>query len=157
MLDAMCIPDSSQKLHRGIDYIGVGVGALIVNDRGMLFLSRRGGKAKNERGLWEFPGGSVEFGERLADALRREMREEYGIEITVGELLDVTDHILPEEGQHWVSPTFICRITSGEPRILEPEKCAEIGWFAPDEMPQGLTMITRINWEHYKQKIKGED
>ena len=139
-----------------IDYIGVGVGALIVNDRGMLFLSRRGVKAKNERGLWEFPGGSVEFGERLADALRREMREEYGIEITVGELLDVTDHILPEERQHWVSPTFICRIISGEPRILEPEKCAEIGWFAPDEMPEGLTMITRINWEHYKQKIKGE-
>ena len=157
MLDAMCIPDSSQKLHRGIDYIGVGVGALIVNDKGMLFLSRRGVKAKNEHGLWEFPGGSVEFGEKLADALRREMREEYGIEITVGELLDVADHILPEEGQHWVSPTFICRIISGEPRILEPEKCAEIGWFAPDEMPQGLTMITRINWEHYKQKIKGED
>ena len=157
MLDAMCIPDSSQKLHRGTDYIGVGVGALIVNDKGTLFLSRRGVKAKNERGLWEFPGGSVEFGERLADALRREMREEYGIEITVGELLDVTDHILPEEGQHWVSPTFICRIISGEPRILEPEKCAEIGWFTPDEMPQGLTMITRINWEHYKQKIKGED
>ncbi len=153
----MCIPDSSQKLHRGIDYIGVGVGALIVNDKGMLFLSQRGVKAKNERGLWEFPGGSVEFGERLADALRREMREEYGIEITVGELLDVTDHILPEERQHWVSPTFICRIISGEPRILEPEKCAEIGWFAPDEMPEGLTMITRINWEHYKQKIKSED
>ena len=121
-------PDHSpRKARRGIDYIGVGVGALIIDAQGRLFLSRRGRQAKNERGLWEFPGGSVEFGEKLADALQREMREEYGSDIQVGELLDVVDHILPEEGQHWVSPSFLCTITSGEPRILEPEKCAEIG------------------------------
>ena len=148
---------SSSRLLRGKDYIGVGVGALIVDARGYLFLSRRGSQAKNERGLWEFPGGSVEFGETLAEALQREMHEEYGIEVQVGELLDVVDHILPEEGQHWVSPTFICTITSGEPHILEPLKCAEIGWFDPHQMPADLTMITRINLEHYQQKIKPGD
>jgi mutator protein MutT len=89
-----------KPLRRGIDYIGVGVGAIIVDAQGRLFLARRGRQAKNERGLWEFPGGSVEFGETLAEALRREIREEYGIEIAVGKLLDVVDHILPEEGQH---------------------------------------------------------
>lgn len=134
---------------RGTDYIGVGVGAIIEDDRGRLFLARRGPKAKNERGLWEFPGGSVEFGERLADALRREIREEYGVEIAVGELLDVADHILPGEGQHWVSPTYLCRIVSGTPAIREPEKCSEIGWFAPAELPRGLTVISRENLESY--------
>ena len=121
-------------MKRGIDYIGVGVGAILVNPDGQVFLARRGPLAKNERGLWEFPGGSVEFGERLADALRREMREEYGIEIEVGELLDVVDHILPAENQHWVSPTFLCRIISGYPAILETGKCTEIGWFDVDEI-----------------------
>jgi mutator protein MutT len=157
LLKSMTADHSSPKLRRGIDYIGVGVGALIIDARGRLFLSRRGSQAKNERGLWEFPGGSVEFGEKLAEALQREMREEYGIEVQVGELLDVVDHILPEEGQHWVSPAFLCTITSGEPRILEPGKCAEIGWFAPDEMPPGLTMITRLNWEHYLRKVSPAD
>jgi 8-oxo-dGTP pyrophosphatase MutT (NUDIX family) len=52
-------------MKRGIDYIGVGVGAIIVNRTGELFLAKRGPLAKNERGLWEFPGGSVEFGETL--------------------------------------------------------------------------------------------
>ena len=136
-------------MKRGIDYIGVGVGAIIVDNRGRLFLARRGIKAKNESGLWDFPGGSVEFGETMAEALRREMREEFGIEITVGELLDVVDHILKEEGQHWVSPTFLCTITSGEPSIMEPEKCAEIGWFRPDEVPKELTQISRENLAHY--------
>jgi mutator protein MutT len=139
-------------MKRGIDYIGVGVGAVIVNDGGQLFLARRGPGARNERGLWEFPGGSVEFGETLAEALRREMREEYGIEIEVGALLDVTDHILPDEGQHWVSPSFICTIASGIPAIRETTRCAEIGWFAPDEMPDDLTQITRVNWDHYQEQ-----
>jgi 8-oxo-dGTP diphosphatase len=137
------------EMIRGIDYIGVGVGALIVDGEGRLFLARRGPQAKNERGLWEFPGGAVERGERLADALRREIREEYGIEIQVGELLDVVDHILPGEGQHWVSPAYLCRIVSGTPAILEPGKCAEIGWFAPADVPRDLTVISRENLESY--------
>jgi len=141
-------------MKRGIDYIGVGVGAILVDDEGRVFLARRGPRAKNERGLWEFPGGSVEFGEKLADALRREMREEYGVEIVVGELLDVVDHILPEEGQHWVSPAFICTIISGEPIIREPGKCTEIGWFNPNEIPDDLTLITRANLAHYRQHIQ---
>ncbi|MGE5123680.1 MAG: NUDIX domain-containing protein, partial [Acidobacteriaceae bacterium] len=82
-------------LRRGVDYIGVGVGAVIVDARGRLFLSRRGPASRNERGLWEFPGGSVEWGEKLAEALKRELQEEYGLEVEVGELLDVVDHILP--------------------------------------------------------------
>jgi 8-oxo-dGTP diphosphatase len=138
---------------RGIDYIGVGVGAIIVDNQGRLFLARRGPKAKNERGLWEFPGGSVEFGETMAAALRREMREEFGIEIVIGKLLDVVDHILKEEGQHWISPTYLCTLAAGEPRIMEPEKCAEIAWFHPDEVPQELTQISRENLAHYLQTI----
>jgi mutator protein MutT len=129
------------------------VGAVIVDGEGRLFLAQRGPRAKNERGLWEFPGGAVEYGETLAEALAREMREEYGIEIAVGQLLDVVDHILPEEGQHWVSPTFICTIRAGEPRIREPAKCSAIGWFLPGEAPGALTQITRLNLAHYVERI----
>ena len=143
-------------MKRGVDYIGVGVGAILVNDEGRVFLARRGPKAKNERGLWEFPGGSVEFGETLAQALQREIKEEYGVEISVGALVDVADHILPAEGQHWVSPTYICQITSGEPAIREPEKCTAIGWFKIDQVPTELTQITRLNLEHYRALVSGK-
>ena len=140
-------------MKRGVDYIGVGVGAILVDALGRVFLAKRGEKAKNERGTWEFPGGSVEFGETLSEALKREMLEEYGIEIEVGDLLDVVDHILPAEGQHWVSPTYICRILVGEPRIVEPEKCAEIGWFSPDSVPTPLSVISQVNLEHYRASL----
>jgi 8-oxo-dGTP diphosphatase len=142
------------SMKRGVDYIGVGVGALIIDQQGRLFLTKRGELARNERGFWEFPGGAVEFGETLADALRREMREEFGIEIEVGKLLDVVDHILPAEGQHWVSPTYLCRIIGGEPHILEPDKCSATGWFMPENAPGELTMITRQNLEHYRELFR---
>src|SRR5258708_22456963 len=88
------------SMRRGIDYIGVGVGAIIVDEAARVFLARRGEKARNERGLWEFPGGAVEFGETLRYALAREIHEEYGIVVAVGDMLTVTDHILPDEKQH---------------------------------------------------------
>lgn len=141
-------------MQRGVDYIGVGVGAVIVDEQGRLFLARRGPQAKNERGLWEFPGGGVEFGEKLHDALRREIYEEYGIEIAVGELLDVVDHLLAAEGQHWVSLTYLCRLVAGIPRIVEPEKCSAIGWFHPAAVPTELTLISRENLAHYRQQLR---
>lgn len=142
-------------MRRGVDYIGVGVGAIIVREDGCVFMAQRGPKARNERGLWECPGGSVEFGETLRDALVREMREEFGVTLEVGELLTVTDHILPEEGQHWVSPSYICRIAEGTPVILEPEKCAAIGWFALDELPDAITQVSRHDLGLYRESVRG--
>lgn len=132
-------------MRKGIDHIGVGVGAVIIGPEDRLFLARRGREARNERGRWEFPGGSIEFGETMENALVREVREEFGFEIVVDELLDVVDHIIPQEHQHWISPTFLCRVKSGEPRILEPHKCDEIGWFRLDEIPENEMTIASRN------------
>jgi ADP-ribose pyrophosphatase YjhB (NUDIX family) len=112
-------------------------------------LAQRGEKAKNERGTWEFPGGGVEYGERLTDAVRREFEEEYGMVIEVGALLAVDDHILEEEGQHWISPTFLARHIGGTPQIKEASKCSAIGWFPLDALPEPLSKITQANIRDY--------
>ena len=68
-------------MRAGHDYIGVGVGAMVFNQEGNVFLARRGPQASNEQGTWEFPGCKVSFGETLADAIVREFEEEYGMTI----------------------------------------------------------------------------
>ncbi len=136
----------------GRDYIGVGVGAMVFDEQGRVFLAQRGPQAKNERGCWEFPGGSVEYGETLAAAITREFREEYGMEIEVVELLHVADHILPAEKQHWVSPTFIARHRGGVPRIVEPGKCIAIGWFDLSALPQPLSVVTVEDVRRYRAR-----
>lgn len=128
----------------GRDVVGVGVGALIVNEHNQVLLSLRGPKAKNEVGKWEIPGGAVEFGETFEEALRREIKEEIGVDIAVGEMLQLCDHILPEEGQHWVAPTYFCTIQSGTPENLEPGKCDQLGWFSLEEAEKlPLSKITK--------------
>lgn len=137
----------------GIDVIGVGMGALIFNDEGKLLLTKRGHKAKNERGTWEIPGGALEFGETFEQGLKREIKEELDVEIEVVELLHLCDHIIPDEHQHWVSPTYICRIVTGTPSILEPEKCEEIGWFTLEEAENlMLSIVTAEDIQVLKQR-----
>lgn len=140
-------------MKKGIDYIGVGVGALIINNEGKTFLAKRGKEVRNEKGLWEFPGGGVRFGDTVEDTIIREIKEEYGVDIEIIELLGVNNHIIPDEKQHWVSPCFICKIISGMPEILEPHKCDEIGWFTIEEaskMP--ISLVTQSNIKHLKEK-----
>ena len=130
----------------GKDYIGVGVGGIILNAAGdRVLLARRGEKARNQRGQWENPGGAVSMGEDFRDALIREIREELGITVSVTGLLRVVNHIIPADGQHWVSPTFVCCHTDGGPVIREPEKCSDIGWFPLDALPEPMTAISETD------------
>ena len=139
----------------GRDYIGIGVGAMVFDGEGRVFLARRGPDARNEVDTWEFPGGQVAFGERLADAVHREIREEYGIEIEIRRLLGVFDHILVDERQHWISATYIARHVGGVPEIREPGKCVEIGWFRLDALPGNLSQISRDNVRSFLDGLQG--
>ncbi len=136
----------------GIDYIGVSVGALIFNDEGKILLCKRSQNAKNERGCWEAPGGAVEFGETLEHAIIREMKEELGVELELIKQMPAANHIIPDEHQHWIPSAFISRIKENKnPKIMEPDKCDEIGWFALDNLPQPLSIITKIDIARYNK------
>ncbi|MEI6533581.1 MAG: NUDIX domain-containing protein [Candidatus Roizmanbacteria bacterium] len=138
-------------MKKGIDYIGVAVGAMIFNDKDELFLSKRSKNCKNERGCWEIPGGGVNFNEKLSDAIIREMKEEYGIDIIIIQQYPAFDHILTDEKQHWVPSTFLARLKQNQmPVIMEPEKCDEIGWFQLDKLPSPLSKITILDLNYYK-------
>ncbi len=140
-------------MKKGVDFIGVGVGAIILNDEGKVFLAKRGHKAKNERGTWEFPGGGVEFGETMADCIKREIYEEYGIKIELADQLEAIDHLIPDEKQHWVAITFIAKIVKGKPKIMENEKCSEIGWFKINELPKPLSIVSSASLDLLKKHL----
>src|SRR3989344_1294781 len=137
-------------MKKGVDYIGVAVGAMIFNEKGGLFLSKRSQNCKNEKGCWEVPGGNVRFGEKLADAAKREMMEEYGVEIEILTQFPAADHIIQDEKQHWVPTTFLAKIPHGQtPEIKEKDKCDAIGFFPLDHLPSPLSLITQIDLDFY--------
>ena len=95
----------------------VGVGGVIFDGASVL-LAKRG--QEPAKGTWSLPGGAVEIGEKLIDALKREIREEIGIEIQVGGLIRVLDRIIQDEERriryHYVIVDYWGWKTSGEPK-----------------------------------------
>ena len=72
--------------------------------------------------------------------------------IKVEKLLGICDHIVKNENQHWVSPSFLCRITKGEPKIMEPTKHTDMQWFNLHALPENLTITTKHAVKHYKEE-----
>ena len=119
----------------------VGVGVLLVDASARVLLTLR--KFPPEAGCWSIVGGKLDFLESLEACAIREALEEVGLTIAIDRLLCVTDHLLPEENQHWVSPAFLGRIVSGVARNCEPHKTAEVAWFHLDALPPNLTITAR--------------
>lgn len=136
----------------GKDYIGVGCGAFIINDKNELLLQQRNKAPEKEH--WSIPGGKVEMFETFHQAVKREVKEEIGVEIEIIDLLGICDHIVPNEEVHWVSPSYLCKITKGEPTIMEPTKHADMKWFSLEQLPQNLTITTKKALEGYKKYKK---
>jgi ADP-ribose pyrophosphatase YjhB (NUDIX family) len=82
----------------------------------------------------------------MEQTIKREIKEELGVEIELLKHLPSVDHILPSENQHWVTSAFVSKIVKGMPKIMEPGKCDAIGWFGVkelDHMEDNLTQPTK--------------
>ena len=108
-------------------FIGV---AAIWNDQNQILIDRRPAKGLLG-GLWEFPGGKIEPGETVEACIQREIREELGIEIAVGEPLIAVEHTY----SHFRVTLHVhhCRHLSGEPQPIE---CDEVRWVSIEELDQ---------------------
>jgi 8-oxo-dGTP diphosphatase len=111
------------------------MGALIFKD-GKVLLVKRGREPL--AGYWSLPGGGVETGERLEDAVAREVLEETGLHVTADSVAAVFERLIPDQlGQceyHYVLIDFYCTPT-GEGNLQPGDDSSEAEWFALDELP----------------------
>ena len=102
--------------------------AVIWNDERQILIDRRRPEGLLG-GMWEFPGGKIEPGETVEGCVRREIQEELGIEVSVGDRLITVEHAYT----HFRVTLHVhhCQYVSGEPRPIE---CDEIRWVSVDEL-----------------------
>ena len=111
----MCREGVSTREYPARPIMGVG-GVVFIAWRVVLVKRRHAPLA----GRWSLPGGAIEVGETLHDGLRRELREEVGIETTIGPLVKLSDNITRDDGgrvrYHYILADYLCHHVSGEVR-----------------------------------------
>ena len=111
----------------------VGVGAVIVRD-GRALIVRRAHEPR--KGEWSVPGGLLHLGESLADAVRREVREETGLDVDLGPIIETFDRIhRDDEGRiryHFVIVDFVCWAGNGD--AVAGSDAEAVAWVTADEI-----------------------
>lgn len=107
------------------------VGAVIVSEHRILCAQRATGPLA---GMWEFPGGKIETDETPAEALEREVTEELGCQISVGDQITTTSH--EYDFAVITLTTFYCHLIAGEPELTEHQA---VRWLPPTE-------LLRLDW-----------
>ena len=126
--------------------ISIGVGAVVFRGNDVLLIKRGKDPFKGE---WSIPGGGLEFGEQVKDAVIREVREETAVEIELLGLIDVFDAIGPVGEQpisHMILIDYAAEWVSGTPNAGDDAAEAE---FVPIE-----TAIARLSWDVTRQAIR---
>ena len=119
---------SSIRLAAGKDYIGVGVGAVVLNDLGEVLLILR--RKEPEADKWTIPGGAVEWFEKCADAIKRECLEEVGVNVVVSDLVRRIVHRYP----HGLVELHYFRCTI-EGVGVSPREDSGFVWVAAGDLP----------------------
>jgi 8-oxo-dGTP diphosphatase len=131
----------------------LGVGALIIEGDKILLVQR--GK-QPLKGHWSLPGGAVETGERLEDAIAREVLEETGLTVEVGLMAEIFERLMPDANggteYHYVLLDYLCRVVSGIPQAGDDS--AAVAWVRRQDLhtlpitPGTLEVIERV-FERY--------
>ena len=105
----------------------VSVAALVTNEEGKILLVNSPWRG------WEYPGGLIEPGETFEEALRREIREESGVEVEIERLVGICKNLEKDI----VNIDFVCRYVSGE--LTTSDESTEVVWVTPEEAVKMIT------------------
>lgn len=111
--------------------VRIRVAAIIVRDGAILLVKH----VKAGQSYWMLPGGGVNFGESLSEALVRELKEEVGVSIRCGDFVLVNDSIAPDGARHVVNLCFTAEVLEGAPRPGSDPRVAEVAFLPVGELP----------------------
>jgi len=142
-------------MNKSIDYTGITIIFFCHDGHGHYLLNKRSKNCRDEHGRWDCGGGALDFGNKVEDTLRKEIKEEYDADILEHEFLGFRDVHRIHEGKktHWVALDFRVLLNRDQVKNGEPHKFDEIGWFKLNDLPEPLHSQFPNALEKYKDKL----
>jgi len=125
-------------MQKGVDYIGVTTVYFCHDGAGNFVMARRSQNARDEQGRWDIGGGGLEYGMKVEDSLRKEIKEEYCADVLDFEFLGYRDVHREHNGvkTHWIALDFKVLVARDQVVIGEPHKFDAISWFTLETIPE---------------------
>lgn len=148
-------------MKKGVDYIGVTICFYCHDGKGNLLLQKRSEHCKDEQGRWDCGGGSIEFGEHHEDAVRRELKEEYGVIPKKITFCGINSVFRKQNGvdTHWLAIIYSVLVNPKEVKNADPYHIDKLGWFTPiksgfkeNNLPKPLHSMYLAHLEFVKKK-----
>lgn len=123
-----------------------------------VFLPKRADTKKFLPGVFEIPGGHIDYGEHIVDGLKREIQEEFEVSIEVGEPFEVFDYMNPIKGSHSVEIIYFAKLIGNPDDIkLHADDHSEAKWFARNELETIYNPAKTVDDPEYKALRKAFD
>lgn len=121
---------------------------MIFNGNKILLGKRKGSHGEGE---YAFPGGHLDYMETFEQCARRETKEETGIKIKNIRFQHLSN-IRKYNPKHYVHIGLVADYQSGEPKVLEPERCESWNWYSLNKLPKPLFKMTKLAIDSWKNK-----
>jgi len=132
----------------------VGLGVIILRKDGKVLIGKRNGEFVPE---YSIPGGSLEAGETFEEGAIREVMEETGMVIKDPKIVGISNNLetYKKTGKHYISVNLLATDFSGEPQVMEKDKCAGYGWYDPEKVPEPHFEASKKGLESYFNGERG--
>ncbi len=120
-----------------------------------VFMAKRSDHKKFLPGVYELPGGHIDFGEEVPAGLKREIREEFGMNVKLGDPFAVFTYHNEIKGSHSLEVVYFATFTDPLENIVMDDSHSSYGWFSKAELPQTFASPKDVDDDEVKAKYRG--
>lgn len=143
-------------MKKGVDFTGVNTTFCCHDGSGNFVMHKRSKNCRDEQGNWDIGSGSLEYGMSPEENLKKEIKEEYGVDVLKFKLLgtrNVNRKLADGTPTHWITFDYLVLVERDKVVNGEPESIDEVGWFNLGGLPEPLHSQLLIFFDVYNEML----
>jgi len=144
-------------MKKGVDFTGISTVFFCHDGQGNILMHKRSKNCRDEQGNWDIGGGGLEFGLSPEENLRKEIMEEYGVEVIECSLLghrNVNRKLVDGTPTHWIAFDYLVLVDRNKIILGDPDKMEVIEWFTLDNLPESLHSQLPFFLADYQERLE---
>ena len=143
-------------MKKGIDFTGITTVFCCHDGKGNILMHVRSKNCRDEQGNWDIGAGSLDYGLSPEENLKKEVKEEYGVDVLKFKLLgnrSIKRKLIDGTPTHWILFEYLVLVDRDKVKNAEPESIDKLDWFTLNKLPDPLHSQVSMFFEIYKEEL----